>query len=86
MSDQVELTSDLSQTTFGWVVFCPPARLWGSSTALSPGKRTAILPWALWVTFPVIKEGMAVIEGASGGQQWGQSSLIFLNSKLSCSE
>ena len=77
MSDRVESTSGLSQTVFGWVVFCPPARLWGSSTALFPGKRTAILPCALWVAFPVIKEGMAVIEGASGGQQWGQSSLLF---------
>lgn len=77
MSDQVESTSGLSQTTLGWVGFCPPARLWGSSTALSPGKRTAVLPRALWVAFPIVKEGMAVIEGVSGGQQWGQSSLLF---------
>lgn len=63
MSGQVEAASGLSQTTLCCAVMCPPARLWGSSAALSPRKRTAILPHAFWVDFPVVKEGTAVIEG-----------------------
>ena len=50
-------------SVMGDVGLCPPARPSGSSTALSPGKRTAIPQHALWVDFPVVKEGTAVIEG-----------------------